>query len=202
MNVITPGRRERHKAATRAALQDAALRLFEQNGYAETTVRDIATAAGVTERTFFRYFPSKEDLVEGEMLDLIPVLQEYVRNRPADEDPLTAVLQATIAMTTERGGLGILFSGPPVDFGPRRSRRPALLEFEDGLAAALADRLRAAGDPSSEQTLALRAGVFARAAVGAMRAVLVMYAALPESEQTLETAERLAIEAFAVLREG
>ena len=57
------GRREAHKQATRQALQQAADRLFAEHGYGATTVRDIAEAAGVTERTFFRYFTGKEELI-------------------------------------------------------------------------------------------------------------------------------------------
>jgi AcrR family transcriptional regulator len=55
--------RERKKGETRARLQEVALNLFEKNGYAGTTVEQIARGADVSFRTFFRYFPSKEDLV-------------------------------------------------------------------------------------------------------------------------------------------
>jgi len=198
-----PGRRELHKAATRRALQDAALRMFEAGGYGQTTVRDIAEAAGVTERTFFRYFRSKEDLVLGEVFDLIPVLQEQVRRRPAGEDPYTAVLNALFAVAAERGsGLGILFSGPPAQFlsTPTRPAQPVLREFEDGLAEAIGDRLRACeldGDPA---VLELRASVLARASVAAMRSTLIAYAQIPEQDKTLPQALRLVQEAFAALR--
>jgi AcrR family transcriptional regulator len=59
----TGGLRERKKARTRAAIQEAALRLFGQQGYAATTVQQIAAAADVSERTLFRYFPTKADTV-------------------------------------------------------------------------------------------------------------------------------------------
>ena len=58
-----PTLRERRKRATEIEISEAALELFEQNGVAATTVGDIARAAGISERTFFRYFSSKEETV-------------------------------------------------------------------------------------------------------------------------------------------
>ncbi|GAA5196020.1 hypothetical protein GCM10023322_64010 [Rugosimonospora acidiphila] len=195
-----PGRREAHKLATRQALQQAALRMFEQHGYAATTVRDIASAAGVTERTFFRYFPSKEDLVLGEIVDLIPVLQEQVRARPAGEPPYTAVLQALLSIAAQRGGIAILFSGPPVRLlsQPTRPAQPVVRKLEDSLAAALAERAGESDPPRPT----LCTSVLARACVAAMRSVLIAYSSLPEPDRTLERALNLIREAFAALREG
>ncbi|MER6343916.1 TetR family transcriptional regulator [Streptomyces sp. NPDC001595] len=192
------GRREAHKAATRKALQEAAHRMFEERGYAQTTVRDIAAAAGVTERTFFRYFPSKEDLVLDEILDLIPVIRAKVVARPAAEDPYAAVLGATLEVAAG-GGVGLMFSGPPQRFPgqPTRQFLPVLSKFETGLAEALRERL-AAEDP--EVATPLRAAVLSRAAVGAMRSALFAYTALPEEERTPVVARDLLLTAFAHLR--
>ncbi len=55
--------RSRRKRETRRALRDAALRLFAEQGYEETTVSQIAASAGIAERTFFVHFPSKEDVL-------------------------------------------------------------------------------------------------------------------------------------------
>ncbi|RVX38348.1 TetR family transcriptional regulator [Nonomuraea polychroma] len=57
------GRRERKKQATRQALIAAAVRLFEERGYEQTTVAEIAEAADVSTRTFFLHFPAKEDVL-------------------------------------------------------------------------------------------------------------------------------------------
>ncbi|NLU75261.1 TetR family transcriptional regulator [Streptomyces sp. HNM0575] len=86
------GLRERKKAQTRRTIQEHALRLFLSEGYDGTTVEDIATAAGVSHMTFFRYFPTKESVVESDDYD--PMIARLIEERPPQEDALTAVHQA------------------------------------------------------------------------------------------------------------
>jgi AcrR family transcriptional regulator len=199
---ITPGRREENKAATRRALHGAALRMFAEHGFEQTTVRDIAAAAGVTERTFFRYFAAKEDLVLGEVLDLLPALHANIVERPAEETPYQAVLGALLAVADGRvSGFAILFSGPPGQFLTRPFRQGSvLIEFENGVAAALAERLSRSGAPPEQ--VAFRASVLARASVAAMRSTVVAYAALSEQERGIARARELVTDAFAILTQG
>src|ERR1700730_15744148 len=87
------GLRERKKAKTRASIQEHALRLFHERGYEQTTVEQIADAAEVSPSTFFRYFPTKEDVVMYDALD--PLLLEAFEAQPADLSPVGA-LRATM----------------------------------------------------------------------------------------------------------
>jgi AcrR family transcriptional regulator len=87
-----PTRRERKKLETRQALEQAALRLFAERGYEQTTVEDIAEAADVAVRTFFRYFSSKQDVLFGEVVtDRVTRLRSELAARPASEDPLRSI---------------------------------------------------------------------------------------------------------------
>jgi AcrR family transcriptional regulator len=87
---LPAGLRERKKAKTRAAIREHAMRLFEEQGYAATTVDQIAEAAEVSPSTFFRYFPAKEDVVLVDDFD--PLVIEAVRAQPAGSPPVKALL--------------------------------------------------------------------------------------------------------------
>jgi AcrR family transcriptional regulator len=77
------GLRERKKRATRAAIHDAGMRLFAEQGFAGTTVDQIADAADVSRATVFHYFPTKEDIVFGDAPLAVAALSEALRDRPA-----------------------------------------------------------------------------------------------------------------------
>jgi AcrR family transcriptional regulator len=84
--------RERKKARTRASIREHALRLFRERGYDATTIDDIAAAAEVSPSTFFRYFPTKEDVVLRDDLD-DRILEAFAR-QPASLTPVAAVRAA------------------------------------------------------------------------------------------------------------
>ncbi len=87
------GLRERKKARTRASLREHALRLFRLQGYQATTVEQIAAAAEVSPSTFFRYFPTKEDLVLQDDMDTRMI--EAFEKQPFGLSPIAAVRAAT-----------------------------------------------------------------------------------------------------------
>jgi AcrR family transcriptional regulator len=76
-------RRERKRTRTRLMIQAEALRLFAERGYTQTTVEEIADAAAISPRTFFRYFPTKEDVVIWDEWD--PLVADLLDARPDDE---------------------------------------------------------------------------------------------------------------------
>src|SRR5579863_5138463 len=99
----SPGLRERKKARTRASLREHALRLFREQGYQATTVEQIAAAAEVSPSTFFRYFPTKEDLVLQDDMDTR--LVEAFTRQPPGLAPIpamrAALREAWISFTPE-----------------------------------------------------------------------------------------------------
>ena len=86
------GLRERKKIQTKETIQREAYRLFDQHGYANTTVEQIAEAAEVSPSTFFRYFPSKELVLMADDLDRVTI--EALAQQPADLSPIQAFRRA------------------------------------------------------------------------------------------------------------
>ena len=107
---------ERRKAATRLEIAQEAVRLFEANGVAATSAEEIAQAVGISQRTLWRYFPSKEQFVEPLLVSGIELMAQRLREwRPgtpvhvgrddadADAAPTVAITATPEAVTALRG---------------------------------------------------------------------------------------------------
>jgi AcrR family transcriptional regulator len=106
-----PGLRQRKKQRTQDALIEAAMDLFKRRGYDHTSVREITDTVEVSERTFFRYFASKEDLVLSFVRNGTASFAAALAARPPQEDPLTAARHAFHASLREvSGAIGDLHS--------------------------------------------------------------------------------------------
>jgi len=166
------GLRQRKKDRTRRALVDAAMRLFADRGYEETTIADLADAADIAPRTFFSYFAAKEDVLFADVDDRISALAELELRRPG-ERPLDALRRLG-------GEVAARISVNREDDGSEATRRAKvtrrIIDSRPSLHGAVLLRLRAA-----DQMLASRLHgafqdeldeVFAAAVVGAFTAGL------------------------------
>lgn len=195
--VTTEGRREANKARTRAAVLKAALKLFAEHGYESTTVREIADAAGVTERTFYRYFEGKEGLFAEEAIRWMEALRTAIVARPIAEPALQAIAHAmtTVIGTNLDRGLGRVFEGArPLQALQRASPRP-LRRLEDTIAEALRERQGAVEVSFGDE-------VIARATVATLRSAVIRHRVLLGANQVSPGVARLLQDAFAVLTKG
>jgi AcrR family transcriptional regulator len=149
------GLRERHTARTRAAIVAAAIELFEERGFSNTTIDEIAARADIAPRTFFRYFPTKEAVLFAESADQRRRVLEALAARPADEHPL-------VSLVAVRGAFAEDISVRSKDIALRQqvaAENPGVYAYErmmleaemaQALAAFVADRL-GPSPPSDER---------------------------------------------------
>ena len=165
------GLRERKKAKTRSVIQSHALRLFRDQGYDATTVQQIIEEAEVSESTFFRYFPTKADVVLFDDLD--PLIVGTFRMQPQELSPLQALRGAfrgafdqlsTQEVTDQMDRMQLSISVPEL--------RSAILDQFAGamhlLVEVLAERTGRKPDDVNVRTLA---GAVVGVAIGVMFAV-------------------------------
>jgi AcrR family transcriptional regulator len=151
------GLRERKKARTRAAIREHALRLFREQGYSLTTVEQIAAAAEVSPATFFRYFPTKEDVVLQDDSDVVTIAA--LNAQPPELSPVAAfraAATASLAAMTDADKEQFRETAQLTAQVPEIRAR-ALDEFTrtiDEIAAALAGRVGRAPDDFAVRTLA------------------------------------------------
>ncbi|TDC86612.1 TetR family transcriptional regulator [Actinomadura sp. 7K507] len=145
------GLRERKKQRTRTALVDAALDLFLSQGYEATTIDEIVAAVEVSQRTFFRYFATKEDVVTSFLAEHDEILKEALAERPPGERPYTALLESM------RVVLRTIADGAPAD-SVRFRRVRKVIERTPSLMAAQMARHSASAEALAAE-IARREGV-------------------------------------------
>lgn len=163
---LTPpvGLRERKRAETHARIQSEAMRLFLANGFDATTLDEISQAAGVSRRSLFHYFGSKEEIVFAAKADFPDIIVEAINRRPADEPLLDMVENAFTDLAVRhkspeaRDFARLIHDTPALSAGDQAKYE----KIERQLAKALADRK---GLPETD--IACR--VTASAAIGIMK---------------------------------
>lgn len=137
--------REIARDAVRASLSNAARVLFETNGIDATSVEAIAEAAGVSSRTFYRHFESKEDLALAWLDDPGPAFRQSLRDRPADEPIWVALRHAFDPMLAPDGLVAeqMLLAGRMADSSPGLMARihDRFFEWEALMADVVVERL-------------------------------------------------------------
>lgn len=181
--MATGSLRERKKAATRSRLMAVAMRLFAERGFESTTVEEIAAAADVAPRTFFRYFPTKVDVLFADHREFVALLRETLASRPATESILDAVRRASLVWidrVMSDPSLFLVRSRLVATVPAARAHSRYLdAEYEDVIADAVATAKQT--DSASD----LEARMLARAAWAATRAARDVWLATEEDPRTL-----------------
>ncbi len=140
--------RSRRRARNAAEVERTALHLFAERGYGNVTVGDVAGAADISTRTFYRYFPNKEDVVLAGIVDRLAGVPLVYWQRPVDE-PVVLALRHALSKVAD----GASFAGDPME-----RDRATVLAAEPEMAKRGLDRLHDLHDRLTEHT-AFRMGV-------------------------------------------
>ncbi|HEV7710316.1 MAG TPA: helix-turn-helix domain-containing protein [Asanoa sp.] len=157
-----PGLRELTRRAVRTQIAETAMELFIAQGFEATTVDQIAAAAGISARSVFRYFPTKEDMVVGLLDDIGDKLASTLEARPTDEPPWEALRHAMDAHLTDLTQDATNKIATALMLADTPSLRGALLakraRWEDALVPNITRRLKG---PTARRALPARAIVAA-----------------------------------------
>ncbi len=174
----TVGLRERKKRERRRRIEDAAVELFERQGFDATTIEQIAAAADIAPRTFFSYFDTKDDVVLADYADRLDRILDELDQRPPDE-PAWSALQgsfATVAADYAAEADRLTRRFDIMAATPSVQARSLQLQagWEHTLTAHLSTRLAVpSGDPTPR--------LFAATAVAVMRASLQHWLTAPRT---------------------
>ena len=189
-----PSLRERNRQRTAGEIEGAAFDLFGGHGYEATTVEQIAAAAGVSARTFFRYFPTKEDVVFGDHAAAVARLRVALAEGPAGESLLRRVRRAVLTVQNPGGNPERELARARLigDVPAVRARFLHLVEdFEDAVVDALVAEL------GPDEEARARATIVAAAVFGALRGARRAAGALAHPDP-----QRLVEEAFDLVERG
>jgi AcrR family transcriptional regulator len=158
------GLRERKRRETLQRITDAGMCLFIEKGYDATTLDEIATAAGISRRTFFYYFKSKDDILLSLQSSMGDMIVAAVRDAPPDARPLAAIRDAIVKVCAPISAEDMI----AIDRLMRSSdtvqarKQASYVQHEKALFAALRERW-----PEPERETGLR--IVAMLAIGAVR---------------------------------
>jgi AcrR family transcriptional regulator len=191
------GLRERKKARTRASLREHALRLFRDQGYTATTVEQIAAAAEVSPSTFFRYFPTKEDLVLQDDMDTR--LIEALEQQPPDLGAVAAVRAATkqVFASYTAADVDVLTETTRLTMTVPEVRARAMDEFARSIAVVADAVARRAGRPADDLAVRTVAG----AIIGVIMAITLPWEGWTEQASFEDSFARID-EGLALLEAG
>lgn len=183
--------RDAQKLETRRQLSAAAIELFAERGYDDTRIDDIAARVGVSSRTFFHHFPTKEFAVFPDHNERVEALTALLAVTPPDQDPFDIVFEQV------RFGLTSTISSPMRTERYRLISRVDALRERDALndldyEAALSEYLVRAWSGSGDATLiAFRARLVAGSTMAIARAALTAWIGDPSFDPIAETAAAL-----------
>jgi len=170
MAVAFPGKRERKRDVTRERLRRSALARFRERGFEKAAVADIAADAGVTERTFYRYFPTKESVLFQDFASRLDWFRAALAVRPESEPVLDAVRVAIESFPDDREVVrqvarlrASLLSGGVIEEHLRRVQGAFAAEIERHLLRRLDDT------PERPLAAAVLGGAIAAALVASLR---------------------------------
>jgi AcrR family transcriptional regulator len=191
------GLRERKKARTRASIREHALRLFREQGYHATTVEQIAAAAEVSPSTFFRYFPTKEDVVLQDDMDTRMI--EAFEQQPAGLSPLAAVRAAVQQMfaSYDAADLDLLTENVTLTMTVPEVRARAVDEFARTIGVVSEALAKRAGRPADDLAVRTAAG----AIIGVMMSITMPWEGWSDRQTAGDTFQRID-QALALLEAG
>jgi AcrR family transcriptional regulator len=189
-----PTLREISREAVRARITEVALDLFAEHGFDHVTVEQIAAAAGMSARSFHRYFPAKEDVVIGDPTRWGEHVRDALAARPADEpvwESLRLSFEALLVLSPdrdedERGKISMQILGSTASLRARNLEKHLL--WAQMLTPIVAGRLRG-------ENVNLRADVIVQAALAAFDVALTTWSRAENDDSSLT----LLAQAFATL---